>query len=265
MKQQNVAMIAIDLQNDFMDIPTASLGVAGAVKDVERIAEVIKKVNPRKIFASQDTHYVLDISHTSWWNKADGTSVDPFTPISADEIKNGKFVARVDPIRSLAYVEALEAGKEFGHFIWTNHCIAGTPGHNFHPIFLDAISQWMVENKTWVNFIRKGENPFTEHFGIFRANVPDPKDPSSQVNQGLFQALNQFDNLILVGEARSHCVANSMKQLLEIAPQLASKLLVVEDCMSNVPGLPADFYVHVDNMYADAKSKGVQFVKSTDL
>lgn len=123
----------------------------------------------------------------------------------------------------------------------------------------------MNKNTAWVNFITKGVNPFTEHFGIFRANVPIQDDPNTQINQGIFQLLNQHDTIYLAGQARSHCVANSMKQLLEIAPQLASKLVVLEDCMSDVPGLPADFYVQVQGMYDKAVSQGMRSIKSTDI
>jgi nicotinamidase/pyrazinamidase len=263
--RQKTALLVIDAQNDFMDIPSATLPVTGAVKDVERIANFIEKVNPDTIFASQDSHYTLDIAHVAWWNDSKGNPVSPFTMIFADDIKNGKYVPRVDPKRSLGYVEVLETNGEFNHFIWPDHCLMGTEGHAFHPVFFDAIQKWMKKNIKWVNFIVKGVNPFTEHFGIFKANVPLQEDPNTQVNQGIFQTLNNHDVVYLTGEARSHCVANSLKQLLSIAPQLASKLVVLEDCMSDVTGLPADFYIYVQSIYDEAKNKGVQIVKSTDI
>ena len=262
---QKVALLVIDAQNDFCDIPNAALPVAGAVKDIERISSFIEKINPSSIFASMDSHYPLDISHPKWWNDHKGDRVNPFTPISSDDIKNGKFVARIDPIGSLKYVEALEKNGEFNHFIWTEHCLIGTEGHALHPIFFNTLNKWMDKNLRWVNFITKGTNPMTEHFGIFRANVPVPQDASTNVNQAIFQTLNSHDVIYLTGEARSHCVANSLKQLVEIAPQLASKLIILEDCMSDVPGLPSDFYKHVDSIYADAISKGVKTAKSTDI
>lgn len=262
---QKIALLVIDGQNDFHDISGAALSVPGAVKDTNRIAEFIAKINPSTIFASLDSHYILDISHPSWWEKANGDFVDPFTMILADDIKNGKYVARIDPSRSLKYVEALEANGEFKHFIWPPHCLIGTWGQALHPDFFGAISAWMTKNKSWVNFINKGTNPYTEHFGIFRANVPLNEDPATQVNQGIFQTLSSHDVVYLAGQARTHCVANSLKQMLEIAPQLAQKLVVLEDCMSNVAGLPQDFYDHVDGMYNDAISKGVKVVKAKDV
>jgi nicotinamidase/pyrazinamidase len=255
-------LLVIDGQNDFHDIPGAALAVTGAVKDTERIAAFIRKVNPTTIFASLDSHYSLDISHPAWWEKANGDLVDIFTMIKADDIRNGKFVARIDPARSLKYVEALEANGEFSHFIWPEHCLIGTEGQALHPVFFAALREWMNKNLKWVNFINKGVNPYTEHFGIFRANVPLNEDPSTQVNQGVFQTLNAHDVVYLAGQARTHCVANSLRQMLQIAPQLASKIVVLEDCMSNVAGLPQDFYNYVDGMYADAVKQGVTVLKS---
>ncbi len=260
-----VAVLVIDGQNDFHDIVGAALPVTGAVRDIERTAHFIGKINPLTIFASLDSHYSLDISHPAWWANADGTFVNPFTLIKSDDIKNGKYVPRIDPARSLNYVEALEANGEFSHFVWPEHCLIGTVGQALHPVFFNALKDWMNANKRWVNFINKGTNPYTEHFGIFRANVPLKEDPSTQVNQGIFQALSTHDEIYLVGQAETHCVVNSLKQMLEIAPQLASKIIVLKDCMSPVPGLPQDFYAYVQGIFDDAEKKGVTIAKSTSF
>lgn len=258
------ALIVIDVQNDFMDIPNAALGVPGATKDAEQIAKFVEKVNPNTIFASLDSHYNLDVSHPKWWTNADGSFVNPFTLITADDIQNGKYVPRVDPVGSLKYVQSLESNGEFQHFVWPEHCLIGSTGHALYPVFFNSLQEWMSKNLRWVNFINKGVHPMTEHFGIFRANVPN-SDPNTQVNQGVFQTLERHDTIYLVGEARTHCVANSLRQMLQIAPQLASKIVVLEDCMSNVPSLPNDFYTYVDGIYEEAKQKGVRFTQSTNV
>jgi nicotinamidase-related amidase len=259
------ALISIDIQNDFHDITGASLPVTGASIDSVKIAEIVEKLNPTTIFASMDSHYRLDISHPAWWVRADGSNVSPFTLITSDSIKNGEYNAVMDPTGSLKYVEELEKNGEFVHFIWPEHCIIGTGGHNLFPVFADALDKWSIRNKKWVSFINKGVNPFTEHFGIFRANVPIANDPSSQINQGVFVTLNDHDEILITGEARTHCVANSLRQMLQIAPNLAPKIIVLEDCMSDVGGLPSDFYAAVDKIYADAYAMGVKKARSTDF
>lgn len=259
------ALISIDLQIDFMDLTGSSLPVTGAVKDVERISSLVDKDAFQQIFSSLDTHYNMDISHPKWWIDSKGDSVSPFTLIKADDIKNGKYNAIIDPFASLKYVEDLEANGEFLHFIWPEHCIKGSVGQTLHPTYFAALNEWMHRNKKWVSFIDKGVNPFTEHFGIFRANVPVTTDSTTQPNQSIFTVLRKADEIVIVGEARTHCVANSLKQMLQIAPDLATKIFVVEDCMSNVGGLPDDFYASVDKIYSDAVTQGVKIIKSSDL
>src|SRR5574343_636033 len=122
-------LIVIDVQNDFMDIPNAALPVTGAVEDAKRLAGFIGKVPFQTIISSLDSHYVLDIAHPSWWNDSKGNTVNPFTPISSDDVKSGKYVPRIDPKYSLKYLEDLEANGKFTHFIWPEHCIIGTNGH----------------------------------------------------------------------------------------------------------------------------------------
>lgn len=266
--KKNILFIGIDLQNDFMDIPGATLGVPGGVADTERVCALIEKVNPTTIFSSLDSHFSLDIAHIAWFAHADGTMFGPkdyYSNITSNDLKNGKVTARISPGLTLKYLEDLEANGEFPHTIWPDHCLMGTPGQALLPIYFETLKNWQNKNRKWVNFIRKGENPYTEHFGIFRANVPVPEDSSTQVNQGAFKAMNDADEIYLYGQARTHCVINSLKQMLEIAPQLASKIKVIGDCTSNVANLPADFYNYVDSLYANAISKGVEIVKSTDF
>lgn len=265
MKKNNSVLIAIDLQKDFMDLSGSSLPVTGAVKDTERLCEFIRKAGLSAIFTSLDSHHTLDISHRAWWKQSNGSFVDPFTLILADDIKNGKYVARIDPKRSLEYVEALERNGEFNHFIWPDHCLIGSEGHMLLPEYMETLRDFEMKNLAWINFIKKGENPFTEHFGIFRANVPMSEDSNTQEDQGMFKTLNDFDTIYLAGQARSHCVANSLRQLLQISPNLANKVVIIEDCMSDVGGLPTDFYTMVDGIYNDAISKGVRTMKSTDI
>lgn len=259
------ALIAIDLQLDFCDIPGSPLPVPGAVKDVERIASLIDKDLFGQIFSSIDSHYNLDISHPKWWIDDKGNTINPFIGISADDVKNGKYNAIIDPVASLRYLESLETDGEFNHFIWPEHCLKGTPGQTLHPTYFTALTKWMHRNKKWVSFIDKGVNPFTEHFGIFRANVPIANDSTTQINQGIFNALRSNDEIYIVGEAQTHCVANSLRQMIQIAPDLAPKIIVIEDCMSPVVNLPADFYPMIDKLYNDAYTLGVRKVKSTDL
>lgn len=289
LKMKKVAVFAIDFQNDFCDISpkdlpqkydttsqnqlpqkdpnpmySPTLAVDGAVEDIKRFTAWAKQ-NLSKIqrfYFTQDSHHRFDIAHPSWWQDKDGNIVKPLTLITSADITSGKYIPRMNYKHSFSYVKSLEDQGEFPHFIWPEHCIMGTWGHNFH----DEINSLIAEinlSGNWPNIITKGSNPYTEHFGAFRANIPMAQDPSTSLDFNLINALMSMDEVIIVGEARSHCVANSLRQLVQEAPSLAPKLVIFEDCMSDVPNLPADFYVGVQKIYDDAKAQGVRIETTT--
>lgn len=264
---QKVGFFGIDYQMDFMDLPGSALPVPGANEDAQRVSKFLTKFADQftSLFFTQDSHHELDIAHPSWWKKADGSFVDPFTAILPQDLTSGKYYPVVHPSLSVKYVNDLTSQGEYIHFIWPVHCQIGTPGHAFHPNVSNAISNFEKVTGRFVNFVTKGSNPFTEHFGAFRANIPQANDPSTQVNQVLLQQLQSMDVLYFTGEARSHCVANSLRQLCDEAPNLISKLVILTDGMSDVPGLPTDFYVQVQAIYDRAKQLGAKFAKTTDF
>lgn len=107
----------------------------------------------------------------------------------------------------------------------------------------------------------KGLHPLAEHFGVFQAQIPVPGAPETALNQPLLDDLARYDQIWLAGEARSHCVATSLRQLLCHAPELTKKVTLLTDCTSDVTGLG-----HLaDPIYAEARELGVNFAESTQL
>lgn len=263
---KKAALLIIDGQIDFMDLPGSALPVTGACADMDRVIAFIKKnvAEIDNITCTLDSHRTLDISHPSWWMKKDGSPVDPFTPISSAQVKDGTYTPKIEPKWSREYVESLETQGEFGHFIWPYHCLIGSAGTALYPSLHKAINEWEAAKVRPVNFVTKGDNPYTEHFGAFRANIEIPSDPKTHFNQGLIKTLMDYEVVYLAGEAKSHCVANSLRQLVNEAPTLIPKLVILQDCMSNVAGLPREFYDEVNLIYDNAKKAGVRFAKSTD-
>lgn len=261
------ALLIIDAQVDFMDLPGSALPVTGATADMDRVATFIKNNGARidSISCTLDSHRTIDISHPSWWTDKDGNSVSPFTLITHQDLLDGKFTALFNPTWSFDYVKRLEEQGEFNHFIWPYHCLIGSEGASLYKPLHKVINEWEATRRIPVKFVTKGDNPYTEHFGAFRANIEMPQDPKTQFNQDLVNTLMQFDNVYLSGEARSHCVVNSLRQAVNEVPALASKIILLEDCMSDVTGLPAGFYQQVSDIYADAVKKGVRIAKSTDI
>ena len=276
---QKVALLIIDAQYDFCEsgvkqIPDGnggmkeihttrgSLYVEGADKDMERLAEFINS-NQSKIDyigLTMDSHQVLDISHPGFWVDKDGNFPSPFTIISHADVLSGKWMARFYPNEATKYIEDLEKQGEFPHCIWPEHCIIGSKGASFVDCIQNAVQSWSRERKLFYQVVTKGTYPLTEHFGAFRANIPTVGHPETQLNQALIHKLESYDVVYFAGEAQSHCVANTLKQALEV-PELAKKFVILTDCMSPVPG-----FEHIaDKIYDDAKAIGVQFVKSTDV
>jgi nicotinamidase-related amidase len=113
-----------------------------------------------------------------------------------------------------------------------------------------------------VDFILKGINPTTEHYSAVQAEVPDPDDPSTLPNTRLVNTLAAADLVIVAGEALSHCVANTVRDIANLfGPDAIRKLVLLTDCVSSVPGfenLGADFV-------RDLKARGMQTALSTEL
>ncbi|GAB4037762.1 cysteine hydrolase family protein [Spirosoma gilvum] len=256
------AFLIIDAQFDFCH-PDGALFVPGAEQDVDRMASLIRQHGNQidHIVVTLDTHHILDIAHPGFWQDANGTHPTPFTRITGDDVGAGRWLPRFSVDKAKQYVHDLEADGQFDHFIWPEHCLIGSRGAALHDTLLDALKDWSHQRNRNYVAIQKGLYPLSEHFGIFRAQVPDSSVPETQLNEQLIADLARFDTIYLMGEAKSHCVANSLKQLLDFAPELVRKLVVITDCMSDVTGLGN----LADPIYAEAKARSVRFTESNTV
>ena len=256
------ALLIIDPQNDFCNPGNekgkgrGSLYVEGADKDMERLADWLRKNKEIIDFIgiTIDSHQPNDISHPAFWTDKNGNFPAPFTIIKSSDVEEGKWSARFSPGKCLHYLHELENQGEYPHIIWPVHCLIGSEGAAIYRPLMDAITDWTVKGKFYQT-VAKGTFPFTEHFGAFRAQIPDPDRPETQLNQALLKTLETYQNIYLAGEAKSHCVANSLKQVLDEAPDLAHKFIILTDAMSNVTG----FESLADPIYKKAEEMGVQF------
>lgn len=255
------ALLIIDAQFDFCN-PAGSLFVPNADKDMEKLKTLIIK-NANKIdhiCLTLDSHPVNDISHPYFWEDKNGKFPVPFTSITSEQVLNGEWKARFEPELALEYLKNLEKDGKFPHLIWSIHCLNGSKGASIDDNLMEALQIWTKQGKEYQTAI-KGTYPLTEHFGIFMAQIPSKNHPETQLNQNLIDNLMQYENVYLAGEAKSHCVATSLQQALDYAPNLAKKIIVIEDCMSDVPNME-----HFGRpTYEEAKAKGIAFVKANDI
>lgn len=90
--------------------------------------------------------------------------------------------------------------------------------------------------------------------------MPDPTDPSIQVNTAFVATVERADMVLLAGQSWSHCVANTM---LDTAanfsdPVVVHNLVLLEGCTSEVPNSPGltVFSDFTKRVMADMKAKG---------
>ncbi|MGE6919509.1 cysteine hydrolase [Achromobacter kerstersii] len=248
-------LLIVDPQNDFCDLPQAylptdpltgnpmqpALPVAGAHADMQRLARFIDATAHAltSITLTLDSHHRLDVAHPTFWRTGDGQPVLPFTPITAADVRAGRFHPRhIDDLpRTLTYLDELEARGRYTLMVWPVHCEIGTWGHNVHADVRAAYSRWEDADQFIVRKVPKGTNPWTEHYSALMAEVPDPDDPRSQLNRSLLGSLDRSDLIIIGGEAGSHCVRATVEHLAEHLPGgNLSRIVLLTDCMSPVTG-----------------------------
>ena len=132
----------------------------------------------------------------------------------------------------------------------------------------EALQKWSEEQYAAVDYLMKGTNPWTEHYGVLMAEVPDPNDPSTAFNTAFLDVLAEADVVLLAGEASSHCVLKTVKQIAgNIGAQHFKKFHLLCDCMSPVPALPGgpDFPEIAEAFLKDMKGEGMAITTSTDF
>jgi nicotinamidase-related amidase len=262
------ALLIIDPQFDFCS-PAGSLFVPGASEDMQRLADFIRTEPLDEIYVSLDSHNVMDISHVHWWKREDGNPVKPFTALTifrgdiADG--DGNVYSTKDPNRydwSYGYLEILK--KHGGtHTLWPDHCIMGTEGHTIHSHVSNALYNWTCRTGKNPQYILKGMNPNTEMFSIIKAEVPDYSDPGTLSNVKLLDNLKKADTLYVAGEALSHCVNRSVRDIVDVLKDDNSqrKIVLLTDMMSNVPG----FENYGDWFLKDMAIMGVSMMKGGSI
>ena len=272
-KGLKVHLLIIDPQNDFMDIPDASLGVPGANEDMKRLARMVERIGHKleDIHVTLDSHRLMDVGHPAWWMNAHGDQPPYFTIITEDDIRNGIWTPRNPALRSrmIAYAHALESVPGgYKITVWPPHCLIGTKGHNVQSDLNAALQQWSEREVALVDYVTKGSNPYTEHYGALMAEVPDPDDPSTALNTQVLDILAEADIIGVAGEALSHCDKRTLEQVADnIGQQHIKKFQILLDCCSPVPQPPGgpDFPAIGQAMVKDMVSRGMGTTTSTQF
>lgn len=238
--KMKIHLVIIDPQYDFCNSKGA-LFVAGADKDMDNLAEMINRLGSRldDIHVTLDSHHLVDIAHPIFWLDSNGKHPNPFTIISADDVANGRFTTTNPAFlkRATDYVKQLEVNKRYPLCIWNPHCLIGSKGYMVHEKLYEALKKWENDCFAMVDFVTKGSNFWTEHYSAVMADVPDSSDPGTMLNTRFIQTLQEADVIALSGEAKSHCLANTVRDIADnFEEENISKFVLLENCCSNVTG-----------------------------
>jgi nicotinamidase-related amidase len=147
----------------------------------------------------------------------------------------------------------------------------GGVGHALVPTIEEACFFFDRARNSQTKFEVKGGNPLTENYSVFGAEVLTTKGdtPIAQKNTGFIELLLDYDYIVIAGQAKSHCLASTIDDLLtEIQakdPKLAKKVYLLEDCTSPVvvPGI-IDYTADTNVAFDKFEAAGMNVVKSTD-
>ncbi|MCC6603284.1 MAG: hypothetical protein IT327_08745 [Anaerolineae bacterium] len=266
--KENVHLVIIDMQVDFCH-EKGSLYVPGAMGDIQRTIEFIYNNAERitNITCSLDSHLPHQIFHPAWWADEAGNHPAPFTLITYDDIKQGKWRPLVAPVQSTNYVKQLEQEAKKQLTIWPYHVMIGSIGNALDPELFTAVLYHSIARKTQPTWLTKGSIPLTEHYSIIQPEVPVPNHPMGGKNKPFLDTLAQADVVVIAGEAESHCVLETVEDLVEdfsSQPEALQKIYFLRDCTSPVLHPDVDFHAIAQARFAEFEKQGVNFINSTD-
>ena len=283
-----ICVVAVDVQNTFC-IPGFELFVGGrsgngAVDDNRRLCEFLYR-NLGAITAiipTLDTHRATQIFHAAWLIDEEGRHPEPYTLVSVEDVESGRWKVNPPVVEStgieadyaqrqlLDYTQKLAESGKYNLTIWPYHGMLGGIGHALVSAVEEAIFFHTIARASQPSFQVKGDNPLTEHYSMFGPEITTGPDGGTiaGMNELLIEQLSLYDAIVVAGQAKSHCVAWTIDDLLEGDDEreraLAPRTYLLEDCTSPVvvPGM--DYTAEADAAFDRFAAAGMHVVRSTD-
>ena len=281
-------LMLVDVQNTFC-IPGFELYVAGrsgtgAVDDNHRLCEFIYRNLGliTQITATMDTHQAVQIFHAVFLVDENGEHPAPYTNVSAEDVRMGKWMfnpalashfgitVEEGQERLKHYTTRLEEKGKYDLTIWPYHAMLGGVGHALVSSVEEALFFHSIARLSPPHFEVKGDRSFTEHYSVIGPEVErGPKgEMLGEHNSKFVETLKEVDRLVIAGQAKSHCVAFTIADLLNDLqkkdPALAQKIYLLEDCTSPVVVPGVDYTEQADTAFARFAEAGMHLIKSTD-
>ena len=284
-----ICLLAVDVQNTFC-IPGFELFVGGrsgtgAVDDNRRLCDFVYRnlAAITQVVPSLDTHRAMQVFHAVWLVDAAGNHPSPYTLVSADDVESGRWQVNPAAAESVGidseyaervlrhYARQLEKGGKYELTIWPYHALLGGIGHALVSAVEEAFFFHGIARYSQPDFQVKGEHPLTEHYSMLGPEVTEGPDGEmlAEKNVALIERLLEFDAVIVAGQAKSHCVAWTIDDLLEgddeRVERLAHHVYLLEDCSSPVvvPGV-VDYTDEADAAFERFAAAGMHVVRSTE-
>jgi nicotinamidase-related amidase len=284
-----ICLLAVDVQNTFC-IPGFELFVGGrsgtgAVDDNRRLCEFAYRNlgSITRVVPSLDTHRAMQVFHAVWLVDAEGNHPEPYTLVSADDVESGRWRINPAAAESLGYepgyaervlrhyTQQLADGGKYELTIWPYHALLGGIGHALVSAVEEAFFFHGIARSSQPAFQVKGEHPLTEHYSMLGPEVTEGPDEERLAgrNTGLIEKLLAYDAVIIAGQAKSHCVAWTIDDLLEgddeRVKSLAHRVYLLEDCSSPVvvPGV-VDYTDEADAAFERFAAAGMHVVRSSE-
>jgi len=282
-----IALVVVDMQNTFcspgFELFVAGRSGTGALDDSRRLSEFVYRNldGITQIVPTLDTHQALQIFHRVLLTDAEGRSPEPFTLVTSADVESGRW--RIDAAAAAGlgldpewaeehlryYTRTLEEGGKYNLTIWPFHAMLGGIGHALAAPVEEALFFHSVARRAPLDFQPKGDNPLTEHYSMLGPEVEFDLEgePLGRRNQPLVERLLQYDAVVIAGEAKSHCVAWTIADLLSDPTVqergLEEKVYLLEDCTSPVvvPG-SVDYTDEADAAFARFAESGAHLVRS---
>lgn len=284
-----LCLLLVDMQNTFctpgFELFVAGRSGTGAVDDSRRLCEFLYRNLSvvTHIIPTLDTHQALQVFHPSYLVDGRGEHPPPFTVVTVEDVEQG--VWRFNPTaakplgigpdvgerRLLDYVRRLRAGGKYDLVVWPYHSMLGGIGHALVSAVEEAVFFHGLARGAQPEFRAKGANPFTEHYSALHPEVASELagEPIAARDDGLVERLLDFDAVVVAGQAKSHCVAWSIADLLADRrfreSAVAKRVYILEDCTSPVvvPGV-VDYTDAAEAAFAGFVDAGLHVVQSAD-
>ena len=282
-----ICLVLVDVQNTFC-IPGYELFVAGrsgtgAVDDNRRLCEFLYRnlASITAIIPTLDTHQAMQIFHAAWLVDAEGRHPDHYTLVAAEDVDSGRWRVNAAAAESagieadyaqrqlLDYTRRLAKRGKYELTIWPYHAMLGGIGHALVPAVEEAVFFHTIARSSQPAFEVKGDNPLTEHYSMLEPEITEGPDGETIAgrNDLLIEQLLLYDAIVVAGQAKSHCVAWTIDDLLEGDDEreraLAPRTYLLEDCTSPVvvPGM--DYTDEADAAFERFAAAGMHVVRST--